>query len=54
MFLLQKVDLGIADLSITYEREQAVDFSLPFMNTGTDYNLTPFSFSLIEFIIIEN
>ena len=32
--LQQKVDLGIADLSITYEREQAVDFSLPFMNTG--------------------
>ncbi|XP_057367560.1 glutamate receptor ionotropic, kainate 2-like [Daphnia carinata] len=32
--LEEKADLGIADLSITYEREQAVDFSLPFMNTG--------------------
>ena len=30
----QKVDLGIADLSINYEREKAVDFTLPFMNTG--------------------
>ena len=30
----QKTDLAIADLSISYEREQAVDFTLPFMNTG--------------------
>jgi glutamate receptor, ionotropic, invertebrate len=30
----QKTDLAIADLFISYEREQAVDFTLPFMNTG--------------------
>ena len=33
-YFSQKVDLGIADLSINYEREKAVDFTLPFMNTG--------------------
>ena len=32
--LFQKADLAIADLTITYEREQAVDFSMPFMNLG--------------------
>ena len=31
---LQKADLAIADLSITYEREKAVDFSNPFMTLG--------------------
>ena len=31
---VQKADLAIADLTITYEREQAVDFSMPFMNLG--------------------
>lgn len=30
----QKADMAIADLSVSYEREQAVDFTLPFMNTG--------------------
>ena len=30
----QKADLAIADLSITYEREKAVDFSNPFMSLG--------------------
>ncbi len=30
----QKADLAIADLTITYEREQAVDFTMPFMNLG--------------------
>ena len=34
MFYFQKADLAIADLSITYEREKAVDFSNPFMNLG--------------------
>ncbi|KAI1307964.1 Glutamate receptor ionotropic, kainate 2 [Halotydeus destructor] len=29
-----KADLAIADLTITYERESAVDFSMPFMNLG--------------------
>ena len=32
--VFQKADLAIADLTITYEREQAVDFSMPFMNLG--------------------
>ena len=30
----QKADLAIADLSITYEREKAVDFSNAFMTLG--------------------
>ena len=34
LLLLQKADLAIADLTITYEREQAVDFTMPFMNLG--------------------
>ena len=33
-FELQKADLAVADLTITYEREQAVDFTMPFMNLG--------------------
>ena len=32
--LLQKADLAIGDMTITYEREQAVDFTMPFMNLG--------------------
>ena len=34
VLLLQKADLAIPDLSITYEREKAVDFSNPFMTLG--------------------
>uniref|UniRef100_A0A8D8RHD6 Glutamate receptor 1 n=1 Tax=Cacopsylla melanoneura TaxID=428564 RepID=A0A8D8RHD6_9HEMI len=30
----QKADLVLADLTITYDREQAVDFTMPFMNLG--------------------
>lgn len=30
-----KADVAITDLTITYEREAAVDFSMPFMNLGT-------------------
>lgn len=33
-FLLQKADVCIAPLTITYEREKAVDFTKPFMNFG--------------------
>ncbi|KAI5699759.1 hypothetical protein M8J75_008315 [Diaphorina citri] len=29
-----KADLVLADLTITYDREQAVDFTMPFMNLG--------------------
>lgn len=32
--LNQKADLAIADLTITYERAQVVDFTMPFMNLG--------------------
>ena len=35
-FFYQKADLGIVDFTITYEREEAVDFSMPFMNLGMD------------------
>ena len=31
----QDADLAICDLTITYERENAVDFTMPFMNLGT-------------------
>jgi hypothetical protein len=34
IYFFQKADLAIADLTITYEREQAVDFTMPFMNLG--------------------
>nr|CAG4645346.1 EOG090X00ST [Lynceus sp. MCZ IZ 141354] len=30
----KKADMAIADLSINYERQTAVDFTMPFMNTG--------------------
>ena len=33
-FSFQKADLAVADLTITYEREQGVDFTMPFMNLG--------------------
>lgn len=32
--LEQRADLAIGDLTITYEREQVVDFTMPFMNLG--------------------
>lgn len=31
---IQKADLAIADLTITYVREEVVDFTMPFMNLG--------------------
>jgi ABC-type amino acid transport substrate-binding protein len=30
----KKADLAICDLTITYAREKAVDFTMPFMNLG--------------------
>ncbi|CAL1279907.1 unnamed protein product [Larinioides sclopetarius] len=30
----QRADIAIADLTITFQREQAVDFTMPFMNLG--------------------
>ena len=35
----QKADLGVIDLSITSIRQQAVDFTMPYMSTGRDDNL---------------
>lgn len=32
--VLQEADLAITDLTITAEREGAVDFTMPFMNLG--------------------
>lgn len=32
--LIQKADLAICDLTITYERRTAVDFTMPFMTLG--------------------
>lgn len=32
--LVQRADLAIGDLTITFDREQAVDFTMPFMNLG--------------------
>ena len=48
LVLFQKADLAIADLSITYEREKAVDFSNPFMTLGISilYRLVLFSILL--------
>ena len=31
---MQVADLAVADLTITWEREQGVDFTMPFMNLG--------------------
>lgn len=33
-YFLQKADLAICDLTITYERRTAVDFTMPFMTLG--------------------
>ena len=32
--VLQKADLAVAALTITYQREQVIDFTKPFMNLG--------------------
>lgn len=34
LFFFQRADLAIGDLTITFGREQAVDFTMPFMNLG--------------------
>ena len=36
---MQKADLAIGDLTITYDREQAVDFTTPWMNLGKILNI---------------
>lgn len=32
--IIQKADLAVCDLTITYERRTAVDFTMPFMTVG--------------------
>lgn len=39
--MFQRADLVVADLTITYDREQAVDFTMPFMNLGKYFPLRP-------------
>lgn len=41
--LLQEADLAICDLTITYERRQAVDFTMPFMTLGEYFALLKLS-----------
>jgi hypothetical protein len=36
--VFQKADLAITDLTITSEREAAVDFTHPFMSLGEQFN----------------
>ncbi len=31
---LQRADLAMGDLSISYDREQVVDFTMPFLDLG--------------------
>lgn len=33
-FIFQRADLAISDLTITSERQEAIDFTTPFMNLG--------------------
>lgn len=43
-----EVDMAVVDLTITAERQSSVDFTLPFMNTGTSVKLIrSFHISLI-------
>jgi hypothetical protein len=34
LFFFQKADFALCDLTITYERRTAVDFTMPFMTLG--------------------
>ena len=52
--LFQKADLAIADLSITYEREKAVDFSNPFMTLGISILYRSKSFKNSSISILKN
>ncbi|KAE8737789.1 hypothetical protein FOCC_FOCC016738, partial [Frankliniella occidentalis] len=48
----RKADLGICDLTITYDRERAVDFTMPFMTLVWIYMASAFiSVSLLLFIL---
>lgn len=34
LFFIQKADLAVAGMSITYKREKVIDFTKPFLNLG--------------------
>jgi hypothetical protein len=48
--IFQKADMAVIDLSITSQRQKAVDFTMPYMNTGAYYRLTYYS----KFAIYKN
>lgn len=39
ILIFQEADLAIADLTITSDRQQAVDFTTPFMNLGNTLSI---------------
>ncbi len=45
-FVDQQADLAVADLTITYERETGVDFTMPFMNLGENRERERFCLTL--------
>lgn len=50
--LEQRADLAIGDLTITYEREQIIDYSMPFMNLGKIFNRFSNSFRIFILILL--
>lgn len=36
-YFFQKADLAVCDLTITYDRRRAVDFTMPFMTLGKKF-----------------
>lgn len=57
--LFQRADMAITDLTINYEREEAVDFTMPFMNLGISIiykkpqKMAPSLFSFLSPLSIE-
>lgn len=47
---MQEADLAITDLTITSEREGAVDFTMPFMNLGRWTDLSSIYFSIHQIV----
>ena len=48
---VQKADMAVIDLSITSQRQQAVDFTMPYMNTG---KLDLFTSSELKVLTLNN
>ena len=40
LIVFQTADLSCIDMSITSQRQQAIDFAMPFMNTGKHLDIT--------------